>query len=226
MLKMILFICLLPFALMEVFFYKQFGIVVVGFLYFMLSLQADRAANKFLRDGFRWSIPTRQSERRRRLEEAAEDEHIAVDPLSTGRAEGAPSAGSQPGQPGFYTSMRTDPKPEEVPVETVRLTRPSMFRIGAQTTTTASQAGQIPPASEERPALPAAPNYRGRAHEVLAVPENAATRTIKRAFRFWIKKVHPDHNGGAAGPLSNMRVQRITEAKDLLLERRRTKRSA
>lgn len=214
---MILFICLLPFALMEVFFYKQFGIVVVGLLYFVLSLQADRAANKFLRDGFLWRIPTRQSERRRRLEEAAEEEHIDVDPLSTGRAEGAPSAGSQPGQPGFYTSMRTDPKPEEVPVEAVKLTRPSLFRI---------QAGQPPPPAEERPALPAAPNYRGRAHEVLAVPENAATRTIKRAFRFWIKKVHPDHNGGLGGQLANMRVQRITEAKETLLERRRTKRSA
>lgn len=204
MLKIILFICFLPFAMMEIFFHKQFGLVVVGFLYFVLQMQADRAANRFLADAFRWKIPTRQSEARRRQEEAGEEEEIDVAPLP---------AGSQPGQPGFYTAMRSDPAPEEKPVETPRLTRPSPFRLKA-----AKEAPSAPPEA------PKAPNFRGRAHEVLAIPENAATRTIKRAFRFWVKQVHPDHN--RASPVANYQVQRITEAKDLLLERRRAKKGA
>jgi hypothetical protein len=205
MLKMILFICLLPFAMMEIFFYKQFGLVVVGTLYFVLTLQADRAANRFLSDAFAWRFPTRQSERRRKQAEAVEEEEIAVPPLH-----------AQPGQPGYYSAMRKDEPTEERPIETVRLTRPSPLRANA--TQPRAQAAPLP----ERPK---APNYRGPAHEVLAVPENAATRTIKRAFRFWIKQVHPDHNPASISSMANLQVQKITEAKDLLLERRRAKKA-
>lgn len=204
MLKLILFICLLPFAMMEIFFYKQFGLVVVGFLFFVLQMQADRAANKFLAGSFGWKFPTRQSEAKRRQEAASEEEeeHIDVAPLPS----------SQPGHAGFYTAMRQAPAPEERPIGTPRLNRPSPFRLNA--------AKEAPPPPER----PQAPNFRGRAHEILAIPENAATRTIKRAFRFWVKKVHPDHNHASSA--ANFQVQRITEAKDLLLERRRKKTAA
>ncbi len=199
MLKIILFICFLPFALTEIFFYKQFGFAVVGVLYFLLIMQADRAANRFLADSFRWHIPTRQSERKKRQEQALEEEEIEVTPLH-----------AQPGQPGFYTAMKKEEVEEEPTIETPRPSRPSPFRLKA--------AGHTPLAD-----LPKSPNYRGEPHEVLAVPENAATRTIKRAFRFWIKKVHPDHN---AGSFANFQVRKITAAKELLLERRRVKKQA
>lgn len=206
MLKIILFICLLPFAMMEIFFYKQFGLVVVGTLYFVLTMQADRAANRFLSDAFAWRFPTRQSERRRKQSGAAEEEEIEVPPLH-----------AQPGQAGYYSAMRKDEPVEERPIETVRLSRPSAFR---------SQAPQAQAQAAPSPERPKAPNYRGPAHEVLAVPENAATRTIKRAFRFWIKQVHPDHNRASISSIANLQVQKITEAKDLLLERRRAKKRA
>lgn len=210
MLKMILFICLLPFAMMEIFFYKQFGLVVVGTLYFVLTMQADRAANRFLSDAFAWRFPTRQSERRRKQAEAAEEEELEVPPLH-----------AQPGNAGYYSAMRKDEPAEERPIETVRLSRTSPFRAHA----TQAQA-QVQPQAAPSPERPRAPNYRGPAHEVLAVPENAATRTIKRAFRFWIKQVHPDQNRTSISSIANLQVQKITEAKDLLLERRRAKKRA
>jgi len=197
MAKIILFICFLPVALFEVFFYKQFGLVVVGTLYLVLSLQADRAAKKFLIDGLRWPVATRQS-RIRKARECKEGEELFVAPL--GEKKSKPT----------YTPPRKDSPPPSV--EPVRLARASPFRI--------SQA-QLAAAE-----VCAEPNFSGRAHEVLAVPENAATRTIKRAFRFWVKQMHPDHNGALPQEVANRRVQRISEAKELLLERRRSKKAA
>lgn len=196
MIKLVLFICFLPVALFEVFFYKQFGLVVVGTLYMMLSMQADRAARKFLLDGFRWPVQTKQARRKAGLDEYQEEVFVA--PL--GEKKEKPT----------YTPMRNDaPAFVEPPVEPVRLTRPSPFRL------TAAQLAAAEIYNE--------PNFSGRAHEVLAVPENAATRTIKRAFRTWVKKMHPDQNGSLPREVANRRVQRITEAKEILLERRRKK---
>jgi hypothetical protein len=213
MLKIILFICLLPFAMMEIFFYKQFGLVAVGFLYFVLQLQADRAAKNFLADGLKWKFPTRQSEAKRRQQQA-EEEEISVAPLFNDRAE-TEFSGSQPGQPGFYTAMRKDPRPQEKPSEKARVKQPNPFN---------EKTAKTSPARNHAQELPRIPNFHGRAHEVLAISENAATRTIKRAFRFWVKKVHPDHN--QLSHMANYQVQKITEAKELLLTRRRAKKSA
>ncbi len=202
MAKIILFICFLPVALFEIFFYKQFGLVVVGTLYLVLSLQADRAAKKFLMDGLRWPVETRQS-RLRKGRESEEGEELFVLPLGEKKAKPT------------YTPPRSNPCPP--PVEPVRLTRPSPVRI-SQTQLEVAEVYAKPNFAE--------PNFSGRAHEVLAVPEHAATRTIKRAFRFWVKQMHPDHNGALPQEVANRRVQRISEAKELLLQRRRRKKAA
>lgn len=74
--------------------------------------------------------------------------------------------------------------------------------------------------------LPASPNFRGPAHEVLGVSEDSRTRTIVSAFRHWIKRFHPDQAQDLPAELANARVQRLTEAKELLLERRRSRKAA
>jgi|GEM_PF-4918277 len=197
MIKLILFICFLPVAMFEVFFYKQFGLVVVGTLYLVLSLQADMAAKKFLMNGLRWPVQTKQARRKAGLDEYQEEVYVA--PLGEKKKE-RPT----------YTPMRNEaPALNEQPAEAVKLTRPSAFRLSAAQVAAADIYHE--------------PNFSGRAHEVLAVPENAATRTIKRAFRIWVKKMHPDQNGSLPREVANRRVQRITEAKELLLERRRKK---
>lgn len=175
MLKLAFFFALLPFAFLEVFLYKQFGLVVLGSLYFALSMQAEYAANRFMLQGLRWPVPTRQAEEK---------------PRETTRKEPVREPVREAPRPAAQAAPRQAP----------------------------------PPPAKEKPRMP---NYSGRAHEVLAVPENAATRTIKFAFRFWLKKVHPDHNHTQPSELLNRRVQKITEAKDLLLDRRRaTKKTA
>jgi DnaJ-domain-containing protein 1 len=70
------------------------------------------------------------------------------------------------------------------------------------------------------------PNFRGRAHEVLGVAENAATRTIVHAFRHWIKQFHPDQAQQIPAEVANAKVRQLTDAKQLLLERRRARRPA
>lgn len=206
MIKIALFICFLPVALFEVFFYKQFGLVVVGTLYIVLAMQADRAAGKFLTNGLRWPVSTKQARRKAGLDEYQEEElHVA--PLGEKK------------QKATYTPMRNDfppPFPDKAPLDPpARMETPVSFARSSPLRMSVLQA--------QAAEILAEPNFSGRAHEVLAVPENAATRTIKRAFRIWVKKMHPDQNGSLPREVANRRVQRITEAKELLLERRRKK---
>lgn len=186
MLKMLLFIAILPFAFVEAFVYQQFGIVVVGTLYFLLSAQAEHAANRFLRDGLVWP---------EKKEPKAPVEKGPVSWLHEEKTEEVPRPA--PEQPKEQARAKAPPKPQAPPK-------------------------QNKPASP----LPRRPNYAGQPHEVLAVPESAATRTIKAAFRFWVKQMHPDHNPGQPAELLNRRTQKITEAKAFLLRRRSKKEAA
>jgi DnaJ-domain-containing protein 1 len=88
---------------------------------------------------------------------------------------------------------------------------------------------QAPPRAERRKAargFSSLPNFHGRAHEILGVTENAATRTIVHAFRHWIKQFHPDQAQQIPVEVANAKVRQLTDAKQLLLERRRGHRPA
>jgi DnaJ-class molecular chaperone len=60
----------------------------------------------------------------------------------------------------------------------------------------------------------------------LGIDDHAHTRTIVNAFRFWIKQFHPDRAVGIPVEVANDRVQRLTQAKEILLERRKARRAA
>jgi len=154
MLKIGLFCVLTPCAAMEMFYYHQFGIVLVGTLYFGLSMQADFSAQRLIL----------QNLNLRRLE--AEPEVIEL---------------------------------KVVPLGEKRKNKP------------------VPP---RNPAL-LFPNFRGLPHEILAVPEDADTRTIVNAFRHWIKRFHPDKDKAHSAASANEKARQITEAKHILLERHR-----
>ena len=166
MTRILVFCLMVPFALIEMFLYHRYDVVLVGTLYFALCVQADFAAGRYAREFFR--APEREPEAE------PESEELHVPPL------GAPRARAEP----------------------------------------AKEKPRLPPS------LPPEPNFRGRAHEVLGVRENAATRTIVNAFRRLAKRFHPDQARGLPAEMANERMHKISEAKERLLERRRSRRAA
>ena len=63
------------------------------------------------------------------------------------------------------------------------------------------------------------PNFKGQPFEVLGIKENASTILIHKAFRFWVKQYHPDHN--VQTPAANAQTFQLTEAKRALLKKRK-----
>ncbi|NUM89197.1 MAG: J domain-containing protein [Bdellovibrionales bacterium] len=77
---------------------------------------------------------------------------------------------------------------------------------------------RVPPSGDgESSVLIEFPRRHGRAHEVLGVPEDADTRLIQRAFRYWIRQYHPDRPH--AGSDVEM-ARKLTGARAELLRRR------
>ena len=210
MVRIGLFCIFFPLAMVELLFYRHFGLILVGSLYMILAFQADHAAARFLRYG----LDGKDSGKKRRAwneEEPAEEkfeEELRVPPLPSGRrtSPGTPP----PAEPAYWERAKGTASP----------TAPSSIPTRAPVSAPAQ------PERRRPRELPASPNFRGPAHEVLGVDENAATRTILRAFRHWIKRFHPDSAQTLPTELANARVQRLTDAKELLLDRRRRRRSA
>lgn len=50
------------------------------------------------------------------------------------------------------------------------------------------------------------PNFRGKPHEVLGLPENPSREQVQAAFKYWIKRYHPDH-------VSHLGPQYVEQAK-------------
>lgn len=183
MVRILVFCVVAPFAAMELLLYRRYDFVLLGSLYLALSIQADFAAGRFLRENL-----GKQAKRRH----WSEDDEIKVQPLGEGARK-------------QDTTFYPPPPPRnEAPAPSPRPER----RRG------------------KRGALAPLPNFHGPAHEVLGVEEDAATRTIVHAFRHWIKRFHPDQARHLPAALANAKVRQLTDAKEQLLERRRTRRPA
>jgi hypothetical protein len=205
MIRLGLFFLFAPLALVELLFYQRFDLILIGGLYFGLAAQADWSAARFLRRGLNPDEKKRHwSEDEPSDSEAAE---LDVQKLGAKKAD----------------TTWTPPPPAK---ETTREAAPQIATLRAPKS---ADIHELPTAKQERPRgkrLPSSPNFRGRAHEVLGIGEDARTRTIVNAFRHWIKRFHPDHARDLPEAAANQRVQQLTDARDLLLDRRRGRRAA
>ena len=67
-----------------------------------------------------------------------------------------------------------------------------------------------------------APNFRGKAHEILGITADADRETIVAAYKYWIKRYHPDrvqHLGAGYVKQANARSEQLNDAKTALLKR-------
>jgi DnaJ-domain-containing protein 1 len=65
------------------------------------------------------------------------------------------------------------------------------------------------------------PNFHGRAHEILGVPQGAPRDLVLRAYKHWIKRYHPDrvsHLGGKYVEQARRRAEQLNSARDELLK--------
>jgi DnaJ-domain-containing protein 1 len=201
---------------------RQVRLASVAFLYAILQLQADAAAARFARAGFRADTGTDPAAGRAEPERASasaapededEAETIRVRPLRGGKMPHYESYASH-ARPDAEdrTAPRALPPPMEAKQKAERETRRD------ETSARKRKASSPGPSPFLR-----IPNFRGASHEVLGVKENSATRTILRAFRHWIKKYHPDHRGEGVG---GEQARLLAGAKETLLEKRKQSRRA
>lgn len=64
------------------------------------------------------------------------------------------------------------------------------------------------------------PNFRGRPHEVLGIPADASAELIQAAYKYWIKRFHPDrvqHLGPGYAQEAHRRSEALNSAKNALL---------
>lgn len=67
-----------------------------------------------------------------------------------------------------------------------------------------------------------APNFRGKAHEILGISADADRDTIHAAYKYWIKRYHPDrvqHLGPGYVKQANARAEQLNDAKAAMLKR-------
>ena len=66
------------------------------------------------------------------------------------------------------------------------------------------------------------PNFLGAPHEVLGVTKEAPKEEINAAYRYWIKRYHPDriaHLGALYIKQANQRTEALNKARALLLSK-------
>lgn len=66
-----------------------------------------------------------------------------------------------------------------------------------------------------------APNFHGKAHEILGIPAGAPKELVMRAYKHWIKRYHPDrvaHLGGKYVEQARRRAEQLNSARDELLK--------
>lgn len=78
---------------------------------------------------------------------------------------------------------------------------------------------------DEKPEAKAAPfrtpNFRGKPHEILGIPQSAPRELVMRAYKHWIKRYHPDrvaHLGGTYVDQARRRAEQLNSARDELLK--------
>lgn len=72
------------------------------------------------------------------------------------------------------------------------LSKPENPRIAREVDQLALPAPEVKQAKTER-APYKTPNFAGKPHEVLGLPPNPSRKDVQLAFRYWIKRYHPDH---------------------------------
>jgi hypothetical protein len=208
-LKFLFFLVLLPAAFVEIFVHHRFGISLLGALWFGLMLQADRAARRFLRDGL---TPQKEAKEEAPWLPPEEDELIYVRRFARDKPQ------AQTEEPEAHPETgRFLPPPQK---EEKRTSASGNSRKSNQSKRKADPA-PAPKAGAKPSPLPKAPDFSGAPHEVLGVPERAATRTIGNAFRHWIKQFHPD----LGHPENNGLARQLVQARATLLARRKSRSS-
>lgn len=201
----------------------------LALLYVFLRLQADRSATLFAKYGL-------AGKPRPPWEEAAEQEPWVTPEKDEPRSDEAEAAAA--------TDAEEDP--EQVHVSQFKRKTPGRHYYGPRPTEREKprllagpeQPAQARPARAARPA-PAAepvkpvhqqpkglyqtPRFHGAPHEVLGVTADAGTRQIVHAYRFWMKKYHPDHAPAGETQSATERARQLTQARDSLLRTRRRK---
>lgn len=77
---------------------------------------------------------------------------------------------------------------------------------------------------EEKPAERAqlrTPNFRGKPHEILGIPQGSPRELVMKAYKHWIKRYHPDrvaHLGGKYVEQARRRAEQLNSARDELLK--------
>jgi hypothetical protein len=204
----------------------RFGIAMVSGLYMFLSIQAEHSAKRFLRYGLQPASPLLfgfLSESKASIPPKPPgwdscEEPLKVKPLHQKKAES------------FYEQAPHREAEQKIPP---RAEKKPQFEThaNAQAQAQVKPGPRVKPVPRVKPAatakLPEAPIFNGKPHEVLAVQENAATQTIVRAFRHWVKKYHPDHAHSPAETQSaNEHTRMLTTAKEKLLYRRKQMRKS
>lgn len=176
----------------------RFGIAMVTGLYFFLLMQAEHAAKRYLKYGLLMPVPVGPDR-----QEAPKKKFTVEDVLEVPRlGERKSSDWQAKAEARKRQEKKSEPKAE------------------AKQETKQQPKTELPKA-EPKP-QPKAPDFRGRPHEVLAVNQNAATQTIVRAFRKWVKEYHPDHARTVKEAQSaNEHTRCLTDAKDKMLQKRK-----
>lgn len=175
------------------------GMGMVSALYFFLMVQADYSANRLLKYGLVMPAPApfvSAAPEPPRTKIKVEDV-LEVNPL-----------GGKKQQP--RTERPRAEKPKAAP-----------SRPAPQKPVSVAPLRKPQPKPDPAP-LPKVPLFHGKPHEVLAVKENAATQTILKAFRRWVKVYHPDHaQNPADAQRANEQTRCLATAKEKLLRQRK-----
>jgi hypothetical protein len=199
MLKYLLFIVLTAAAAWEFFVTGQFGIALVSGIYMALAVQAESAANRFLKYGlYPNGVPAYAfASQKASAQKAEAGAVLKTQPL--GRTKNS----------SYEAPKQEKPKAKTQPSSQKPESKPASARAPEK-------------ASVKAPQVPRAPRFDGRPHEVLGVRENAATQTIVGAFRHWIKQYHPDHaHTPEQAKHANEHTRCLASARQNLLERRK-----
>lgn len=192
----------------------------LALLYVFLRLQADRSAEIFAKYGLAgkprppWEIAAEsepwiqpEKEKATAAPEEAAPEYVHVSPFQKKRA-GRHYYGPRPTE---KEEARSLPGPEAAaPPPRPGPGGPKLVK----------------PVHQENKGPYRAPRFQGAPHEVLGVAPDAGTRVIVQAYRFWMKKYHPDHAPAGETRSATERARQLTQARDSLLRtRKRTRES-
>jgi hypothetical protein len=195
-------------SLADFFLNGRFTAAGLALLYVALKIQAEYAAQKFIRESA-GSLPKQEGIH----SSEAEDSYVDVAPLR--------GKGKAPKENGFANMV------QQIEETTKRIFFSSAQQLSGKVPapnkinpTGSHRTRSYKPSAKKIPKLEPLPfrhpNFRGEPHQTLGIQREAKTRTILKAFRFWIKRFHPDLAGQ-----SQQQARALTEARDRLLSSRK-----